>query len=104
MSESRDGSVEGLNLVISLCLTYTLCIVLVRLWIRRGAFGSYMTPFRISWLTSSGYDDIVVYVATLFTLGHTATDYVALVEGLGKPWQEISDSKQLSSLNAVCRI
>lgn len=47
------GHIDTLNLTVSLCLCYTLCIALVRVWIRRGAFGA---------------DDLVVFFATLVTL------------------------------------
>ena len=82
----HTGRVEALNLTISLCICYTLCIALVRLWIRRGAFG---------------VDDLVVLAATLATLGHTGTSYAALSLGLGKPWSEIGNSGKLPELNAV---
>jgi hypothetical protein len=70
------GHVDVLNLTVSLCLCYTICIALVRLWIRRGAFG---------------IDDVVVLVATAVTLSHTGTSYIALADGLGKPWNRHQD-------------
>lgn len=82
----HTGHVDAVNLTVSLCLCYTLCIALVRLWIRRGAFG---------------IDDLVVSVATLFTLGHTGSSYAALAEGLGKSWDALAESKDLPKLNAV---
>ena len=83
------GHVDALNLTVSLCLCYTICIALVRLWIRRGAFG---------------VDDLVILVATFVTLSHTGTSYAALANGLGKPWTDIKASKDLTNLNAVCII
>lgn len=80
------GHVDALNLTVSLCLCYTLCIALVRLWIRRGAFG---------------VDDLVILFATLVTLGHTGSSYAALADGLGKPWNDIKDDPNLKDLNAV---
>ena len=80
------GHVDALNLTVSLCLCYTLCIALVRLWIRRGAFG---------------IDDLVVLFATLVTLGHTGSSYAALANGLGKPRGDIQDNGTAAELNAV---
>jgi hypothetical protein len=80
------GHVDALNLTVSLCLCYTLCIALTRLWIRRGVFG---------------LDDLVVLIATLVTLGHTGTSYAALAFGLGKPWSEINNGGKLPELNNV---
>lgn len=93
MSDTEDtpskqyGHVDVVNLTVSLCLCYTLCIALVRLWIRRGAFG---------------VDDLVVLFATLVTLGHTGSSYAALAKGLGKPWNDIADDPELNDLDAVC--
>jgi len=84
---SHIGHVDALNLTVSLCLCYTICIALVRLWIRRGAFG---------------IDDLVVLVATVVTLSHTGTSYAALADGIGKPWIDIKANKDLAKLNAVC--
>lgn len=81
------GYVDALNLTVSLCLCYTLCIALVRLWIRRGAFG---------------IDDLIVLFATLVTLGHTGTSYAALAYGLGKPLALIRSDENVAELNAVC--
>jgi hypothetical protein len=80
------GFSDSVNFTISLCLTYTLCISCVRIWIRKGAFG---------------VDDIVIAIATLVSFGHTAADYVALANGLGTPWAHIVNEENLSSLNAV---
>ena len=78
--------VDALNLTVSICLCYTLCIALTRFWIRRGVFG---------------FDDLVVLAATLVTLGHTGTSYAALSYGLGKPSMEIGRSDKLPELNNV---
>lgn len=83
----RIGHVDATNLTVSLCLCYTLLIALVRLWIRRGAFG---------------VDDLVVLVATIVTLSHTGSSYAALADGLGKPWVDLEGGKDLAKLNAVC--
>ena len=80
------GFSDSVNLTISLCLTYTLCVSCVRLWIRKGAFGA---------------DDIVIAVATLVTLGHTAADYAALAYGIGTPWTHVVNEQSLASLNTV---
>lgn len=81
------GHIDTLNLTVSLYLCYTLCIALVRLWIRRGAFG---------------VDDLVVLFATLVTLGHTGTSYAAMAYGLGKPLAIIRRDESIAELNAVC--
>ncbi|KAM0705577.1 hypothetical protein Q7P35_006936 [Cladosporium inversicolor] len=90
MSDSPNqhhvGHVDAVNLTVSLCLCYTICIALVRLWTRRGAFG---------------VDDLVVLVATVVTLSHTGSSYAALADGLGKPWEDIKASKDLAKLNAA---
>ena len=94
MSESPNqhqhvGHVDAVNLTVSLCLCYTICIALVRLWIRRGAFG---------------VDDLVVLVATLVTLSHTGSSYAALADGLGKPWIDIKALKDLSTFTVALYI
>lgn len=80
------GYQQGLNLAISLCLTYTLCIACVRVWIRKGAYGS---------------DDIVIACATVVTICHTAMDYTALAAGLGTPWSRLEQQDSLDMLNKV---
>lgn len=86
---THPGYEDAVNLTISLCLTYTLCIACVRLWIRKGSFG---------------VDDIVIAVATVLTLCHSGADYTALAEGLGSPWQKLAAErrKNLRGLNEVC--
>lgn len=85
-SSGQEGYVRALNLTVSLCLTYTLCIACVRIWIRKGVFG---------------IDDLIVLVATVATLGHTGSSYTALADGLGKPWRHLQDETDMRSLNAV---
>ena len=80
------GYQDTLNLTISLCLTYTLCIACVRIWIRKGAFGS---------------DDLVIAVATVLTLCHSAASYAALAAGVGIPWSSLLRTDDISSLDAV---
>lgn len=81
------GYVDAATLTVSLCLTYTICIACVRIFIRRGAYG---------------VDDLVVLLATVLTLGHTGSSYAALVNGLGKPWSLLREHNDLAQLNAVC--
>lgn len=83
----RPGYSNAVDLTISLCLTYTLCIAGIRVWVRRGTYG---------------VDDIVVAAATLVSLGHTAADYVALYYGLGTAWRHVLAKHELDALNQVC--
>lgn len=85
-SNNPEGYVRALNLTVSLCLTYTLCIACVRIWIRKGVFG---------------VDDLTVFLATLATLGHTGSSYAALANGLGKPWAHLKSETDMESLNRV---
>ena len=82
----HPGNSDGVNLTTSLCLTYIICISCVRLWIRKGSYGS---------------DDLVIAVATIISFAHTATDFLALAYGLGRPWEQISGREGLEVLNAV---
>ena len=81
-----EGYSKGVNLTISLCLTYILCMTGIRIWIRKGALG---------------VDDWVIGAATLVALGHTAADYGAFANGLGLPWRQILDTRNLVALNDV---
>ncbi|EMC93284.1 hypothetical protein BAUCODRAFT_150636 [Baudoinia panamericana UAMH 10762] len=83
MSEA-GGYQKALNLTISLCLIYTVCIALVRIVIRKGSFGS---------------DDFVIAAATVLTLCNAAASYVALSKGLGLPWRTILNEGTISSLS-----
>lgn len=82
----REGYVNPLAFTISLCLCFTLCMALLRVWIRRNAYGP---------------DDAVIGVATLVSLGHTGSGYAALLAGLGKPWSSIKFEDGLARLNQV---
>jgi len=82
----REGYQNVVNLVVSLCLTYTLCIACVRVWIRKSAYG---------------LDDVVVAVATLVTLSSTASSYAALAEGFGLPWPALQQSNKIPALDEV---
>lgn len=89
MSDSLNqhiGYVDAATLTVSLCLTYTICIGCVRIWIRRGAYG---------------VDDLVVLLAMVITLGHTGSSYAALANGLGKPWSFLREEENLGQANAV---
>lgn len=79
----HPGYQDGTNLAVSLCLTYVICISCVRLWIRKGSYGS---------------DDVVIAIATVVSFAHTATDYLALANGLGTPWEQTGDSDDLPDL------
>ncbi|CZT22712.1 uncharacterized protein RCC_08417 [Ramularia collo-cygni] len=80
----REGYVNPLAFTISLCLCFTVCVALLRVWIRRNAYG---------------LDDAVIGVATLVSLGHTASGYAALMAGLGRPWSKILAEEDLARLN-----
>ncbi|KAK5723232.1 hypothetical protein LTR15_004929 [Elasticomyces elasticus] len=80
----RPGKQDALNLTISLCLTYTLCVAGVRVWIRKGSFG---------------LDDAVIGLSTIVTLCHYATSYVGLSQGLGSSWQQIREAHGVAVLN-----
>ena len=80
------GYKDGVNLAISLCLTYTLCLSCVRAYIRKGAYG---------------IDDSVIAVATVISFGHIGADYAALANGLGTPWNHIVEADSLTTLNTV---
>jgi hypothetical protein len=85
----RQGHENAVNFTISLCLVFTICVGLLRLWIRRNAYG---------------IDDTVIAAATLVSLGHTGASYAALAAGLGKPWSAISTGHDLAKLHQVCAI
>ena len=86
MPRQRHGFVDSLNLVVSLCLVYTICIACVRIWIRRGSYGT---------------DDLVIAIGTLVTLCNSGTSYAALANGLGKKWEDLQGQDDLASLSGV---
>lgn len=84
----REGYENAVTYTISLCLVFTICVGLVRLWIRRNAYGR---------------DDIVIGLATLVSFGFTGASYAAVASGLGKTWSTIEAEKSLEKLNEVRR-
>ncbi|KAI7110142.1 hypothetical protein KC352_g36349 [Hortaea werneckii] len=86
MSQHREGYQDALNLVVSLCLIYTLCIACVRIWIRRGSYGT---------------DDLVIAIGTIITLCNSGANYAALANGLGTKWSSLRESKSLPDLNGA---
>lgn len=82
----RDGYVNSVEYVVSLALVFTICIGLLRLWIRKSAYGR---------------DDVVIAVATLVAFGHIASVYASISYGLGKPWAGVLAKDDLASLNQV---
>lgn len=82
----REGYENSLLFVISLSLVFTICVALLRLWIRKSAYG---------------VDDVVIGAATLVSLGHTGADYAAMSYGLGKTWPSIRQQGDLAQLNEV---
>ncbi|KAI6974443.1 hypothetical protein KC318_g12121 [Hortaea werneckii] len=86
MSQHREGYQDALNLVVSLCLIYTLCIACVRIWIRRGSYGT---------------DDLVIAIGIIITLCNSGANYAALANGLGTKWPNLKESESLSDLNGA---
>ncbi|KAI7505084.1 hypothetical protein KC367_g803 [Hortaea werneckii] len=86
MSQHREGYQDALNLVVSLCLIYTLCIACVRIWIRRGSYGT---------------DDLVIAIGTIITLCNSGANYAALANGLGTKWPSLKESESLPDLNGA---
>lgn len=84
----RLGYEDTLNLVTSLCLTYTLGVAALRFWIRRSIHG---------------LDDVVYGAAILLALGHFAANYIALDHGGGKPYRYIELEHNVSAYNRVSR-
>jgi hypothetical protein len=83
----REAYGDAVAFTVSLCLCFTVCIALLRVWIRRNAYG---------------VDDIVIGLATFVSLGHTGSSYVALAMGLGGKWTSISKNRtELAKLNQV---
>ncbi|KAI7262594.1 hypothetical protein KC345_g9385 [Hortaea werneckii] len=86
MSQHREGYQDALNLVVSLCLIYTLCIACVRIWIRRGSYGT---------------DDLVIAIGTIITLCNSGANYAELANGLGTKWPGLRESESLPDLNGA---
>ncbi|KAF2724449.1 hypothetical protein K431DRAFT_318224 [Polychaeton citri CBS 116435] len=85
-SRKHLGYSDGLNLALSLCLTYSVCVAGLRTWIRRGNYGS---------------DDLVILIATIITIVHIVCAYIALRQGLGQSENDISSDPAGSMLNAI---
>ena len=85
----RQGYQNGTIFTVSYCLIFTLFVGGARLWIHRGAYQ---------------LDDVVTGLATLVTLGHTVSSYVALAEGLGKPWLNLISQNNIAVLNDVSSV
>ena len=94
---STDHDINyGLKFGMGLCLAYTIGVSCVRGWLRRGAYGT---------------DDILTFIAVLFSFGLAAAYIVALSNGLGMPWTKfMQDPKvvpgaatsNLTILDTVC--
>lgn len=82
----REGYANSLLFTVSLCCVFTICVALLRLWIRRSAYGR---------------DDAVVGAATILALGHMGSSYASISFGLGKPWSRIGSEGSLAELNEV---
>ena len=83
---NETGYSKSVNLVISLCLSYTILVACVRIWIRKAAFG---------------VDDSIIAFATFITIVHTGADYAAVANGLGSPWKTVVQMDNIGTLNAV---
>ena len=83
------GYKDSLTLTTSICLTYTLCVTILRAWIRRSNYG---------------LDDVVIAIATLICLGHFACNYVAIKYGAGAPWSWLLAHGNVHDVNEVCLV
>ncbi|KAF2859173.1 hypothetical protein K470DRAFT_278008 [Piedraia hortae CBS 480.64] len=81
---AHQGYEDAINLTISICLTYTLCIAILRFILKRRDGGS---------------DDIVVGIATLFTISNAVANYLSLDFGLGAPSSAV---RSVANLNRAC--
>lgn len=82
----RIGYEDTLNLVTSLCLTYTLVVAGLRAWVRRGL---------------NGMDDAVILLAVVLAIGLFASNYIALGDGAAKTWLWISEHGDIPGLSSV---
>jgi hypothetical protein len=82
----HQGLEDAVNLTISICLCYTLCIACVRAWIRRQALG---------------VDDAVIAFATLVTLSNSASSYIAVANGLSSSWDSLQSDGNVYNANQV---
>ncbi|GIZ40553.1 hypothetical protein CKM354_000388700 [Cercospora kikuchii] len=80
----REGYQNAVSFTISICLVFTICVAIIRLWIRRHAYGS---------------DDAIIAAATITSLGQIGASYVSYAKGLGKPWTRIAVQDDLRNLN-----
>ena len=118
MSSATDPArrrINALEVVISLCFTYALCIFGMRLWMRRNLYGLDDLIALIA-TVSSAQDDRPVFppdrsnlwlTATfqVLAVAQYATQYLALAVGLGRSSQYLETDSKLSTLNnvGICR-
>ncbi|MCJ1231161.1 hypothetical protein MMC12_007837 [Toensbergia leucococca] len=112
MSSATDPArrrINALEVVISLCFTYALCIFGMRLWMRRNLYGLDDLIALIA-TVSSAQDDRPVFppdrsnlwlTATfqVLAVAQYATQYLALAVGLGRSSQYLETDSKLSTLN-----
>ena len=110
--------ISALEVVVTLCLTYTLCIFFLRLWMRRRLYGvddlialvatvsSFYIPGRA--LPAHVRDLALCFCVLRLTtfsqvlsIAQFATQYVALSNGLGRPSPYLATSPSLGTLNNV---
>lgn len=83
----HSGNVAGLELALGLCLCYTLCILVLRGFIR--------------WRTY-GIDDAIVLISTIVALAFFGCGYASAATGLGRPDAELDLQQSLvEQLNEV---
>lgn len=85
----REGYENAVSFTISLCLVFTICVAIIRYWIRKHALGS---------------DDAVIGAATLVAFGHIGASYASYAAGLGKPWSSIIATTAQDDLNSLDQV
>ncbi|USW48102.1 hypothetical protein Slin15195_G014210 [Septoria linicola] len=80
----REGYQNAVSFTISLCMVFTICVAIIRFWIRKHAYG---------------VDDAIIGAATIISLGQLGASYASYAAGLGKPWSRIADEHNLQMLH-----
>ncbi|XPS76431.1 hypothetical protein M3J07_008480 [Ascochyta lentis] len=91
-SEFRDSKLvdvrsKGLQLALSICLCYTLCVLSLRLYVRWKAFGN---------------DDFAILLSTILALVFFGCNYASNAAGLGLPMSTFSSQQEvIEKLNVL---